>query len=121
MLFDGGDLEEQTMALYWEDRRGESWREALSGRAQRAARWRLEEKRRGLLLFLQPDQKRRPDDVWAEDMAGRFRELGRIEAALRRLDEGVWGFCDHCHEPIDLVELQVLPEAERCARCSTFV
>src|SRR5205814_7693037 len=43
--------------------------------------------------------------------------LSDCRAALRRLDEGVYGDCRDCGEPIPLPRLMVLPHAERCARC----
>jgi DnaK suppressor protein len=43
--------------------------------------------------------------------------LSDCHAALRRLDEGVYGDCRDCGEPIPLPRLMVLPQAERCAHC----
>jgi DnaK suppressor protein len=45
------------------------------------------------------------------------RELGQIRAALRRLDDGSYGDCLGCGEPIPLARLLVQPAAERCAAC----
>lgn len=44
-------------------------------------------------------------------------EAERVEAALRRLDQGTYGDCADCGEPIGWQRLQVLPAAARCARC----
>jgi len=44
-------------------------------------------------------------------------ELRRCEDALRRLDVGVYGDCLDCEEPIPLVRLLALPDAERCVAC----
>jgi RNA polymerase-binding transcription factor DksA len=66
-----------------------------------------------------------------KDMAGRraaaeladeaerldLAESERVEAALRRLDEGTYDDCADCGEPIGLPRLQVMPGAPRCARC----
>jgi DnaK suppressor protein len=47
--------------------------------------------------------------------------LAGCRAALRRLDEGVYGDCRDCGEPIALPRLMVQPQAERCAPCqATF-
>jgi RNA polymerase-binding protein DksA len=43
--------------------------------------------------------------------------LRDIETALVRLDEGEYGLCIDCDEPIDLRRLQAHPAALRCARC----
>jgi RNA polymerase-binding protein DksA len=44
-------------------------------------------------------------------------ELAQVQAALRRLDAGVYGDCVDCGEPIALERLRVQPAAERCAAC----
>lgn len=44
-------------------------------------------------------------------------ELEQVEAALKRLDDGVYGDCSACGEPIALQRLQVQPAAPRCAAC----
>ena len=44
-------------------------------------------------------------------------ELAQVEAALQRLDAGVYGNCTDCGEPIPLQRLRVQPAAQRCAHC----
>lgn len=44
-------------------------------------------------------------------------ELMQVEAALHRLDKGVYGDCADCGEPIALDRLRVQPAALRCAAC----
>lgn len=44
--------------------------------------------------------------------------LGRIEAALRRCDEGSYGYCLDCGEPIDLRRLELDPANPLCLRCA---
>jgi len=46
------------------------------------------------------------------------QSLGRIEAALRRCDDGSYGFCIDCDEPIDPRRLNLDPTATRCIRCA---
>jgi len=43
--------------------------------------------------------------------------LKKIERALARIDEGMFGLCDECGEPIGLERLLVRPEATLCIRC----
>ena len=43
--------------------------------------------------------------------------LHDIESALARIDDGEYGLCIECDEPIDLRRLQAHPAALRCARC----
>ncbi len=45
-------------------------------------------------------------------------EIVGIRAALRRLDDGVYGDCEACGEPIPWQRLLVQPAAQRCAACS---
>ncbi len=45
-------------------------------------------------------------------------ELARVNDALRRCDEGSYGRCRSCGEPIDAKRLEVLPEADLCVKCA---
>ena len=45
-------------------------------------------------------------------------ELRRITAALRRLDEGEYGYCLECDEPITPQRLQADPAAPLCIQCA---
>ena len=49
----------------------------------------------------------------------RQRELQRIAAALRRLEDGEYGDCQDCGEPIDVRRLDMDPAATLCIRCAT--
>lgn len=44
-------------------------------------------------------------------------ELARVEAALSRIDEGVWGTCGACGRPIGPQRLLARPETDLCADC----
>jgi len=43
--------------------------------------------------------------------------LRNVRAALRRIDEGSYGVCAHCEEPISLKRLAAVPWAPFCIRC----
>jgi DnaK suppressor protein len=43
--------------------------------------------------------------------------LRRVEAALRRLEEGTYGNCGECHGQISEERLRALPFASRCTAC----
>jgi DnaK suppressor protein len=43
--------------------------------------------------------------------------LRRIDAALSRLDQGTYGHCVDCQEPISKQRLRALPFAARCTGC----
>ena len=44
-------------------------------------------------------------------------ELRHCEQALRRIEQGVYGECTDCHQPLAPARLRVQPEAERCTAC----
>ncbi|MEP7297386.1 MAG: TraR/DksA family transcriptional regulator [Burkholderiales bacterium] len=46
-------------------------------------------------------------------------EMNEVKNALRRLDEGTFGDCVDCGEPIPLQRLLVQPAALRCTACQT--
>lgn len=48
-----------------------------------------------------------------------IRALQANEAALRRLDEGTYGICADCGEPIALERLRAYPSALRCLDCQS--
>ena len=45
------------------------------------------------------------------------RQLQATEDALRRFEQGTYGICTNCGEPIPLERLEVLPQASLCIRC----
>ena len=47
------------------------------------------------------------------------RMLRSIEAALRRIEEGEYGDCRQCGEPILFARLQIQPEASLCVTCQS--
>ena len=44
--------------------------------------------------------------------------LARIESALKRCDEGSYGDCLHCEEPINVRRLEIDPAATLCVACA---
>jgi DnaK suppressor protein len=66
----------------------------------------------------------RMDAMQAQAMAkasGQRREatLRNIEAALKRIDDGDYGLCRDCDEPINLKRLEFDPTALRCIDCES--
>jgi DnaK suppressor protein len=45
--------------------------------------------------------------------------LDMIEAALRRIEKGVFGRCELCRKPIPKMRLDVMPWARYCIRCQS--
>jgi DnaK suppressor protein len=44
--------------------------------------------------------------------------LARTERALAKLDEGTYGICDACGEPIAAGRLQAMPDSVLCVGCA---
>jgi RNA polymerase-binding transcription factor DksA len=62
---------------------------------------------------------RENDDVLeALDVEGRAM-VEQLRAALLRLDEGVYGCCERCEEPIAPARLEALPEVTTCIACAS--
>jgi RNA polymerase-binding transcription factor DksA len=47
-------------------------------------------------------------------------ELTQINRALKRLEDGTYGQCVVCGQPIDERRLAALPHSDRCIRCAEF-
>lgn len=43
--------------------------------------------------------------------------LGKVNKALEKIDEGSYGVCENCGEPIELARLKALPNALLCLKC----
>lgn len=43
--------------------------------------------------------------------------LGDIEAALRKIENGTYGVCEHCKRPIEKKRVKALPSARYCLAC----
>jgi DnaK suppressor protein len=54
-------------------------------------------------------------------VAGARAALREIMHALRRMDDGRYGSCVHCFEPLPIERLEVLPQAALCMSCQHTV
>ncbi len=43
--------------------------------------------------------------------------LESVQQALRRIEQGAYGLCERCGDPIDRARLESLPSAALCLRC----
>ena len=43
--------------------------------------------------------------------------LQKIEQALKRIDDKIFGACSECEKPIPLVRLNAIPYVETCLKC----
>jgi len=47
-------------------------------------------------------------------------QLAEIEHALNKFDQGTYGLCDQCGQPIDPDRLEALPQATLCLSCKAL-
>jgi DnaK suppressor protein len=52
---------------------------------------------------------------------GLERKLESIGYAVRQAQEGRYGICERCGQPIDPARLEVVPEATLCVKCKAIV
>ncbi|OGS06729.1 MAG: hypothetical protein A2270_05555 [Elusimicrobia bacterium RIFOXYA12_FULL_51_18] len=45
--------------------------------------------------------------------------LDNIDASLRKMDNGIYGICEHCKNPIEKRRLKALPSARYCLPCQS--
>jgi len=43
--------------------------------------------------------------------------LAEVEHALRKFEQGTYGVCDTCGQPVEIARLEVLPQANLCLNC----
>ncbi|MGQ0850120.1 MAG: TraR/DksA family transcriptional regulator [Actinomycetota bacterium] len=44
--------------------------------------------------------------------------LRKVERALARIDDSVYGICERCGNPIPVARLEILPYATECVNCA---
>jgi DnaK suppressor protein len=65
------------------------------------------------------------EDVPVQDVADTLsrlegrerRQLDEVNAALSRLEAGIYGVCERCSRPIPLARLRAIPTARFCVEC----
>ncbi|MGF1446379.1 MAG: TraR/DksA family transcriptional regulator [Pikeienuella sp.] len=62
--------------------------------------------------------EREGDEVLEDLGTAGLAELRAIEAALKRIEEGEFGYCVACGEEIPAARLDAVPHAARCVRCA---
>jgi RNA polymerase-binding protein DksA len=61
---------------------------------------------------------------WELNLARRERiedRIAQLEDALHRLDEGTYGICESCGQPISVERMAALPRATLCIDCARSV
>jgi DnaK suppressor protein len=46
--------------------------------------------------------------------------LAEVEHSLHKLDDGTYGLCDNCGQPINRARLEALPQANLCLNCKAL-
>lgn len=69
-----------------------------------------------------PDEIDQASSEYAQSMVFRLRDrekflLKKIEKALARIEEGNFGMCERCEEPISSKRLEARPVTTLCIRC----
>lgn len=49
------------------------------------------------------------------------KDLGEIEAALKKIKDGTYGRCERCKKPIDPARLEAKPQAVYCLKCEAEI
>ncbi|QLC25831.1 TraR/DksA family transcriptional regulator [Parasphingopyxis algicola] len=95
-------------------------RAQLSGEDAGAAEWRkpveLDQQSVGRLSRMDAMQQQAMADAEARR---RQSDIARIDAALRRIDEGEYGWCLSCGEAIAAKRLEIDPMATQCVACAS--
>mgnify|MGYP001064614330 CR=1 FL=1 len=47
-------------------------------------------------------------------------QLAEVEHALQKFEDGTYGLCDNCGQPIDPARLEALPQASLCLNCKAL-
>ena len=58
-------------------------------------------------------------DVNLAEIDRDLEEMRLIDGAMRRLDDGSYGFCEQCGSPIEIARLRATPFASRCFDCQS--
>lgn len=78
--------------------------------------------KQNLYIEVNPDhsdlaEKSLQQDISAERLRYLKRKLKQVEAALKRLNEGTYGICSKCGNPIDPERMKAMPQATLCVQC----
>ncbi len=87
------------------DAEGESWRGTVE----------LDQQSVGRLSRMDALQQQ---EMAQAEARRRTSELAGIDGALQRLDEGEYGWCAECGEPIAFRRLEIDPSAALCVNCA---
>lgn len=113
-MTDRDDIEIDAMKQQLADRKAELEQDAASAKAGQGT-VELDQTREGRLARMDALQNKAMSDA-AERR--RKQELQRIANAFKRIEEGEFGYCGECGEPIGLKRLQIDPTTVLCIACA---
>ena len=56
-------------------------------------------------------------EIFFELSGNAHNTIEQIEAALRKMDKGIYGLCEYCRQPIPKKRIKALPFARYCINC----
>ena len=71
--------------------------------------------------FAEQAQERENDEVLQEIGHETETAIARINAALKHLEEGSYGICTSCGDPIHEKRMEALPDTTLCVECTDYV
>ena len=84
---------------------------------------------RALLTFVRDAYAQSDVDAYARYVVSRLTDIGvgrsleagldRTERALAKLDDGTYGTCDGCGDPIPTARLRAMPDSVLCVTCAS--
>lgn len=89
---------------------------SVAGNSEASAPVELDQTRQGRLSRMDAMQQQAMAQA---ALASTRARLAAIEAALRRIDDGSYGECRECAEPISAARLEARPEARLCIGCES--
>jgi DnaK suppressor protein len=57
-------------------------------------------------------------EITSQILSSRREALSEIDLALKKINQGKYGFCEVCAKPIGKRRLKFLPQARKCMKCS---
>jgi DnaK suppressor protein len=57
------------------------------------------------------------EDISLRQLSTHRENLMKVDEALRKIDQGTYGICEECGEPITEERLKILPFAIYCREC----
>jgi DnaK suppressor protein len=58
-------------------------------------------------------------DMAVETLNHQARSIQEIRSAMARIEEGSYGYCERCEEPIPAKRLDAVPWARMCVKCQS--